>query len=405
MPTGSPLPRFLALYGVLFAAFGVASPFLPALLQQDGLSAAALGLVLAAGTAIRLLAGPLGGRAADRIGRPSSVLAYFAAASAVVATAYAPARGLLLLLLVSVSHAAVLAPLTPIADALTLGSARSEHGFEYGWVRGAGSAAFIVGTLASGQLVGWAGLGIIVWLNAGLLAAAAGLSWFVPNKVAGVASAQGNPAETGSVWTLLRIPVFRRLMIVASLIGGSHALHDGFEVIRWRAAGLSASQCSLLWATSVGAEVVVFLFLGRGLLKRLGPANAMTLSAVAGVVRWGAAAQTAWFPVMAIIEPLHGLTFALLHLSCMDVITRVAPAKLASTAQAFYGTVALGATSAAVTLAAGPLYGHFGAAAFWAMAAMCAIALPLARGVRESAAPACSVRRGRSVLRKAPPRK
>ena len=402
MLIGSPLPRFLALYSVLFAAFGVASPFLPALLQQDGLSAAAIGLVLAAGTAIRLLAGPLGGRLADRSGRPSTVLASFILASAVIATGYAPARGLPLLLLVSVTHAAVLAPLTPIADALALGSARSEHGFEYGWVRGAGSAAFIVGALASGQLVGWAGLGIIVWLNAGLLAAAAGLGWFVPNKVAGVTPTQGR-AGNGSVWMLLRIPVFRRLMIVASLIGGSHALHDGFEVIRWRAAGLSASQCSMLWATSVAAEVVVFLFLGRGLLERLGPANAMTLSAIAGVVRWGAAAQTAWFPVMAIVEPLHGLTFALLHLSCMDVITRVAPAKLAATAQAFYATIALGATSAAVTLAAGPLYGHFGAAAFWAMAAMCAVALPLARGIREPASQPCSASRGWSVLRKAPP--
>ena len=401
---GSPLPRFLALYGLMFAAFGVASPFLPALLQQDGLGAASLGLVLAAGTAIRLLAGPLGGRLADRSGRPSSVLAGFAAASAVVATVYAPARGLPLLLLVSVTHAAVLAPLTPIADALTLGSAHTKHGFEYGWVRGAGSAAFIVGTLASGQLVGWAGLGIIVWLNAGLLAAAAGSGWFVPNKVTGVTSVQGSPAETGSVWALLRIPVFRRLMIVASLIGGSHALHDGFEVIRWRAAGLSAGQCSLLWATSVGAEVVVFLLLGRRLLERLGPANAMTLSALAGVVRWGTAAQTAWFPVLAVVEPLHGLTFALLHLSCMDMITRVVPAKLASTAQAFYATVALGATSAAVTLAAGPLYGHFGAAAFWAMAAMCAMALPLARGVRASAAQVRSARPGRSDRRTSPPR-
>ena len=171
-------------------------------------------------------------------------------------------------------------------------------------------------------------------------------------------------------------------MLVAALIGGSHALHDGFEVLRWRSAGLSPSQCSLLWSMSVAAEVLVFLLLGRRMVERLAPARAMTLSAVAGMVRWGTAAQTAWFPVMAVVEPLHGLTFALLHLTCMDMIGRVVPVHLAATAQAFYWTVALGATSAAVTLASGPLYGHFGAAAFWAMAGMCAAALPLARRIK-----------------------
>ncbi len=382
MSNPSPLPRFLALYGGLFAAYGVASPFLPGLLKQDGLSAEAVGIVLAAGTAIRLLAGPFGGRLADRTARPALVLAGFAAAAALLATGYVAARGLPLLLLVSVAHAAVLAPLSPVADALALGSAAAPPGFAYGWVRGAGSAAFIGGTLLSGQLVERAGLGIIVWLNAGLLAAGALFALRVPNRLAGLASS--GPAPTGlHPWrALLGIPVFVRLMVVVALIGGSHALHDGFEVIRWRAAGLSAFQASLLWSLSVAAEVLVFLFIGRPVLDRLGPAGAMTLSATAGVVRWTAAASTAAFPVMAAVEPLHGLTFALLHLACMDVIGRDVPKVLAATAQAFYGTIAMGATAALVTLASGPLYQHLGAGAFWAMAGMCAAAVPLAWRLR-----------------------
>jgi len=335
---------------------------------------------LAGGTSIRLLTGPLGGRLADRSGWPAGVLAGFTAAAAVVALGYVPARGLPLLLLVSVTHAAVLAPLTPIADALALGSAGAKPGFEYGWVRAAGSAAFIAGTLLAGQSIGWAGLGVIVWLNAGLLAAASVLAWRVPNHVAGAGAAERS-ATAASAWTLLRIPVFRRLMIVVALIGGSHALHDGFEVIRWRSAGMSAGQASLLWAISVAAEVVIFLLLGRGLLERIGPGRAMMAAALAGMVRWGAAAQTAWFPAMAMVEPLHGLTFALLHLACMDMIVRTVPRALAATAQAFYATIAMGAVSAVVTLASGPLYGHWGAGAFWAMAAMCALALPLTRGI------------------------
>ena len=127
---------------------------------------------------------------------------------------------------------------------------------------------------------------------------------------------------------------------------------------------------------------MVFLSVGPWLLRRLGPGGAMTLAALAGVVRWGTSAQTAWFPAMALVQPLHGLTFALLHLACMDTIGRVVPVGSAATAQAFYGTVALGATSAAVTLASGPMYDWLGPAAFWVMASLCAAALPLARGLR-----------------------
>jgi PPP family 3-phenylpropionic acid transporter len=381
VPPRSPLPRFLALYAASFGAFGVASAFLPGLLQQDGLSVGAIGVVLAAGTATRLLSGPLGGRLADRTGRPDRILFGCTAAAALIAFAYVPARGLPLLFLISVAHSAVLAPLTPVADALALGSAERTPRFEYGWVRAAGSAAFIAGTLISGQSINQYGLGVIVWLNGGLLAVAAGFCLLIPNRVAGVPKTATASHAAGSIRTLLAVPLFRRLMVIAALVGGSHALHDSFEVIRWHAAGLSAGESSLLWSASVAAELVVFLFLGRPILRHLAPGSAMILCAVAGIVRWGTAAQTASFSILAIVEPLHGLTFALLHLTCMDVIGRVVPTDLAATAQAFYATIAMGATSAAVTLFSGLLYGYLGPAAFWAMALMCAAALPVAFGM------------------------
>src|ERR1700759_5547815 len=64
----SALPPFLALYATLFAAFGVVSPFFGAFLAERGLQPEAIGLVLAAGTAIRLVAGAGGGRRGGCLG-------------------------------------------------------------------------------------------------------------------------------------------------------------------------------------------------------------------------------------------------------------------------------------------------------------------------------------------------
>jgi MFS transporter, PPP family, 3-phenylpropionic acid transporter len=171
------------------------------------------------------------------------------------------------------------------------------------------------------------------------------------------------------------------VVLVAALILGSHAMHDSFAVIRWGAAGIGPGAAGLLWSQSVAAEVVVFFIIGRPLLDRLGAAGAATLAAAAGMVRWSVEAQTAWLPVMVAIQPLHGLTFALLRLANMQVLAETVPPRLAATALTLYGTVGVGAAVALLTLVSGSLYANFGAQGFWVMAALCAAALPLARKV------------------------
>src|SRR3569832_1377328 len=94
------LPRYLVLYALVFAAYGIEAPFLPALLAEHGLSATAIGQVLAAGTAARLLSGPVGAAAADRCGAPRLLLAGALLASALLGGGYVLAGGLLGLLLV-----------------------------------------------------------------------------------------------------------------------------------------------------------------------------------------------------------------------------------------------------------------------------------------------------------------
>jgi PPP family 3-phenylpropionic acid transporter len=85
---------------------------------------------------------------------------------------------------------------------------------------------------------------------------------------------------------------------------------------------------------------------------------------------------------MALVEPLHGLTFALLHLACMQMLSVIVPPALAATAQGIYGGVAVGTMTAIMTLVSGPLYGALGPRAFWVMALLCAAALPIAFAMR-----------------------
>jgi PPP family 3-phenylpropionic acid transporter len=383
-----PLTRFILLYAAMYAGFGVASPFLPAFLSGRGLPPEQLGLVLGAGTAVRLLTAPLAGRIGDLIQGLRVVLVIFTALAAAVTWGYLAAHGFWILLAMTLLHAASLAPITVLADALALGSASpppssGRSGFEYGWVRGTGSAAFIAGALLSGQTVSAFGLDLIVGLQASLLCAAAFAAILVPELIHHRITAAAR-APAGAVVILLRLAPFRNLVLVAALILGSHAMHDAFAVIRWAAAGISPAAASLLWSESVAAEVLVFFVIGPALVTRLTPAGALALAAMAGMLRWAVMAQTSNAIALALVQPLHGITFALLHLACMRLIGRSVPAGLEGTAQAIYATIGIGSAVALLTVASGALYSRLGSQGFWVMAALCALALPLTRKLREA---------------------
>lgn len=366
--------RVLALFAGLYGAYGCLSPVLPNLLAARGLGAGEIGLVLGAATLVRLVAAPLAGRAADASGAAGRILALSALVAGLAALAHLPVSGLGPVLLAGLAYALGTAPLAPLADALALGAARGGVGLGYGRVRAAGSLAFVAASAGTGWLVAGTGLDAALAAGALLFAGAAALAWGAP---AAPVRAEEAPAERRDLWRdLLRIAPFRRTLLVAALVVGAHGMHETFAMIRWRAAGIGAETAGLLWAEAVAAEVAVFLLLGPPLLGRLGPAGAMALAAGAGALRWAVAAETAALPWLAGAQALHGLSFALLHLACLDRIAAVVPGSAHATALSLYAST-LGLAGAGVTLAAGPLYGAFGAQAFWATALMSLAALPL----------------------------
>ena len=372
------LPGYLMLYIALYSAYGTESAYLPAFLGDHGLSNEQIGLALAAGTLVRIVAGPLTGRLADHLDARKQVLSIAAFFSGLIGFAYNLAFGFAPLLTVSMAHAAATASLAPLADALSVAASIKGRGFQYGWVRGAGSAAFVCGTLISGQLIDRFGLRSIIVASSILFLLMTSSAIRIRPPLTANVSPPSN-LERGVFATLWKIVAFKRLIVIAFLVIGSHALNDAFAVIQWREAGHSNLSISLLWSEAVVAEVVVFFLLGPWLIARLGLAGAATLSAGAGVLRWSVMANTTAAPALVGVQALHGLTFALMHLAAMGIIARSVPTRLAATAQTLYGTGALGIASATMTFVSGYLYGLFALRAFWAMAACCGIALLVSR--------------------------
>ena len=98
------------------------------------------------------------------------------------------------------------------------------------------------------------------------------------------------------------MPAFRRVVLVAALILGSHALHDGFAMIRWTAAGITPGTAGLLWSKSVAAEVIVFFVIGRPLLDRLGVCRRGNARCDGGDRALDSVGRDAWGAVAEVVE-------------------------------------------------------------------------------------------------------
>jgi MFS transporter, PPP family, 3-phenylpropionic acid transporter len=127
MSRPSALWFFLNTYALLYGAFGMQSPFVPALLRERGLQAQDIGLVLAAAMIVRVFAGPVVAHAADRLRRHTLILCGCALFAALASISYLLTRGLAGLLCVALLHAAMLGPIAPISDALAATAAQASR--------------------------------------------------------------------------------------------------------------------------------------------------------------------------------------------------------------------------------------------------------------------------------------
>jgi PPP family 3-phenylpropionic acid transporter len=358
--------RIALLYGVLFAGPGAAMPFLPVFLAARGLDAEGVALALGLAQVARLVAGPVGGRLADRVGDRRSVVIGAALVSAAGALLLLPARGFAALAAALALHGIGAAPLVPLVDTLALAA----HGHGFGRIRALGSVTFIAGTLGGAWAQGVLGPGVVPVIIAASMAATALVAGLLPRARA---PAVGTP---GLAWTLLRRPGFALLIGASGLIQGSHAAFYALSTLHWQGAGLSAGAIGALWSIGVGAEIVL-LFFARGLLIRLPPLPLAAVAAGLACLRWVGTAATSDMGALLALQTLHAASFAGTLLAVVSLVQRLVPAEAAATGQALQAALGPGLGILLLTLASGPIYDAAGAGVFLAMAAAAAVGLAL----------------------------
>ncbi len=330
-------------------------------MTDRGVDPARVGTVLGVASLVRLLAVPLWGAAADRVGRRRPMLLLATLGAAISVACFPLAYGVGALLLLVTLQGVCAAALTPLADTLTLALAAAGK-LSYARTRAWGSVSYMVATASAGSVLAWTGSALVPALIAGGYGAAALVAPALPEP-------ERAAAPPRRIAGLLRLPALRVTVMASALIQGSHAAYYGFAAIHWRAAGISDTVIGLLIAEGIVMEVVLFVWGGRW-AARLGPARLTALAASACLVRWTALACTTALPVLAVVQVLHASTFAMQHLSSMTVLGRSIPPNRAAGAQAIHSALGFSAPTGLLIWLVGLGYARFGGLVFLPMAAL-----------------------------------
>ncbi len=363
--------RLSIFYTLVFSFYAVHLAYWPLWLKDRGLSDTIVGLLLAFGFFAKVVVNPVFRSIASRGADTRRALMYTVALAGAVFLLFGLSRSILALVLVQVAFFVFWVPVMPTTEYLALSQAR-RHGFDYGRVRLWGSVAFMLSSLLVGRWLEQQGIpqayAIQVVFLAGIVLAAA----MLPSGEGAEAMARGF-----SLPRLWSVPGLARVMLVAGLIQGSHAMLYAFSSIYWKSIGIGETVIGLLWAEGIVVEIVVFLVAVR-LRDATGPALMLAVGGAAAFVRWLLLPFALDAPTLALLQLLHGASFALTHLGALAFVNDRVPESLSANAMALYSMSVMGLFMGLSALACGAIYTRFGGEGFWFMAILAAVGAALA---------------------------
>lgn len=342
-------------YFAYFGAVGVFQPYWPPYLQHLGFSAAAIGVLMAVFSGVRVV-GPVGAAwLADHLPdrRPLLVVAPLLAAATVVALSraeswWAAALGL-------AAFSLCFNGIMPVYDAHTLDRLGDER-HRYGRLRLWGSIGFVVASYLVGLAVARYGTAAVPWALLALVLLTAAFALVLPP----VAHRSHSPTSTGTFLAALKRPAVIAFLLVCFLQLTSFGAYYSFYTLYLQHWGYDAATIGLYWAWGVVAEIVVFVF-GPQLVRRFRLATLLQVALAGTAVRW---ALVAAFPeqpvVMFAAQTLHLAGFGLFHAVTVLLAPRLLPPGSEARAQALVSSFGWGAGGIAGSLLAGWLWDAVG---------------------------------------------
>lgn len=362
-PDGRQLKRLATWYFFYFAFVGAFSPYFTLYLQDIGLSAWEIGVLMSVPQVMRLLAPNLWGWLADHLGRRAAVVKFAALGALAGFGGFFLSRDLWALFAAMALVWFFWSAALPLVEAMTLdrlaGAAE-----RYGRIRSWGSIGFICSVLGLGALLDHLPIGTILWACLAILASV--LLSALSLEETKVGAGRTAPPIAGQ----LRRPAVMALLAACFFMSVAHGPLYVFYSIHLVAHGYDKLAVGMLWSLGVVAEIIVFMTMPR-LMHHVSLRAILLASFALAVLRFLLIGWAADFPIALLFaQLLHGATFGAYHAAAMAVLIRWFEPAQQARVQGVYGSISFGAGGMVGGLISGQAWDVLGAGLTYTLAAL-----------------------------------
>ena len=375
-------------YVLMGVADATLLPFLPLYLFQRGLSAPQIGLVLAVAASASLVGGLGWAYLADHTFRPERIVVGASAAAAAVTLLFVLPASVAILAAVTVALAIARTPFM-LLDPIALQSLKAARRTAYARIRLRMSAGWAVSAVLSGAVFQAAGLRLLPFFYAPLVATFGLWARHALKPVAVTPRAHLDPASSG-VPRLRRLPIaLIGFLVSCLLLGVSSAAALNFVTLRINGLGGGALLIGAAAAFQALTEIPTMAYT-HVLTKRLTHRVLYAIGCVIYLVVFLGWAFVSDAFAVALMRLVVGIGFALTYVGAVVIADELSPPHLRATGQALVKAAMFGLAPVIGTLGGGLIYGAFGSRAMFlattigagvaALVALIALPAPNPRG-------------------------
>ncbi|MDG1857613.1 MAG: 3-phenylpropionate MFS transporter [Emcibacteraceae bacterium] len=374
MDSRSIFSRLSANYTSMYIYLGIMTPFWGMWLRSKGLSASEIGILIAIPYILKIFIAPFISQLADKRDEYWRPLVICVTSGMFFTICYFWADDFWSLLIVTVLINLTMPAVVPLLETITV-SQSEKHTLDYGRIRSFGSASFIVAAIIVGWFLKSQDVDNLLWYVIASLVLLIITVLLMPRgnkKRKQEITKQGSPIKE-----LLSNRDFVWFLLVVGLLQVSHGVYYSMGSIYWKEMGLGEDVIGLLWAVGVVAEILFFIFCGPW-IRKYPIAVTFAVIGLMGALRWTMLAISLSLPILFVVQLFHGLTFGASHLVAIQYISKNVKSEFSGTAQSLYSSLPLGLGMGLSTYVGGIIYENGQGDAYFAMAALCAVAFLMA---------------------------
>lgn len=327
------------LYFLVFCCTAAWLPLFADLCAAKGFSGTQTGLLLSATPFMMLALQPFNGMIADRLGYRSS-LSTAALLTGVSYLGYLYDGGFYWMLFVTLLMSFFYNNLQPILDSLSLQLSHVSSKISYGSLRLAGAAGWSFTGILAGQLIERTDIHIIIWI-----ASASMLLVFLLSLSLQSVKKEKEEVTPPPISSLFQNRSLLFLLACVFLVSAGGTTIWNFYSLYMKENGASASLVGYGLSLQGLCELPFFYF-SASILFRLGVRTTLFITVMATSLRLFLYSAISYPPAAIPVELLHGISWSLFWVACVEYVNRAVPAVWMATGQsllyaAYYGAGAI----------------------------------------------------------------